>query len=191
MVDYGGKRALDLIMSVVGIIVALPIVVLCAAAIKLSSPGPVMFHQVRVGRNEDVFTCFKLRTMSVGTGDRPSHETAAASITPVGHFLRRTKLDELPQLWNIVCGDMSFVGPRPCLPLQTELIRLRREKGLYAIRPGITGISQVNRVDMSDPARLAELDAIYLKDMSLRSDVRLIWMTLSGAGRGDAANAGK
>lgn len=181
------KRTLDLLLAVIGAIVTAPIILVLVILIRRTSAGPGLFRQARVGRNEKIFTCFKLRTMSVGTGDRPSHETATSSITPLGQFLRRTKLDELPQLWNIVRGDMSLVGPRPCLPSQSELIRLRREKGLYAIRPGITGISQVRRVDMSIPERLAELDATYLADMSPGADLRLIWMTVTGAGRGDAA----
>jgi O-antigen biosynthesis protein WbqP len=123
--------------------------------------------------------------MYLNTGDAPSHETKASAITPVGHFLRRTKLDELPQLWNILKGEMSFVGPRPCLPSQVELIAARRRRGVYAIRPGITGVAQVAGVDMSDPERLAKLDAVYLAEYSLMTDLRLIMATLFGAGRGD------
>lgn len=106
-------------------------------------------------------------------------------MTKVGHFLRRTKLDELPQLWNILVGEMSFVGPRPCLPSQTALIEARRAHGLSKIRPGLTGVSQVAGVDMSNPQRLAALDAGYLADMSLGRDFRLLAATVLGAGRGD------
>src|SRR5690606_6377138 len=104
---------------------------------------------------------------------------------PVGRFLRRTKLDELPQLWNILVGEMSFVGPRPCLPSQTSLIEARRARCLYEIRPGITGASQLAGLDMSVLDRLAAFDATYLDRMSIANDLRLILATIAGAGRGD------
>jgi O-antigen biosynthesis protein WbqP len=106
-------------------------------------------------------------------------------VTPAGRWLRRSKLDELPQLWNVLRGEMSFVGPRPCLPSQVELVAARRARGLYAIRPGITGVAQVAGLDMSDPQRLAAADAEYLETMSLRTDLRLMLMTAFGAGKGD------
>jgi len=109
----------------------------------------------------------------------------ASAVTPLGRHLRRLKLDELPQLWNILRGEMSFVGPRPCLPSQTALVKARRRHGLDRLRPGITGISQVAGVDMSDPERLATLDATYLQNMSLGTDIRLILATVLGAGQGD------
>lgn len=180
------KRIADFIMVLLCLPVAVPVILLCMAAIRLSSRGPAIFRQTRVGLNEAPFTCYKLRTMYVETRDAPSHETAASAVTPIGAWLRRLKLDELPQLWNILRGDMSFVGPRPCLPSQVELIAARRARGLYAIRPGITGIAQVAGIDMSDPQRLAEVDAQYLNDMSIARDVLLMLRTVMGAGRGDA-----
>lgn len=180
------KRAADLAIALAILPVAVPVVLGCMAAVRLSSPGPAIFRQARVGLNEKPFTCYKLRTMYADTPDAPSHETAASAVTPVGRWLRRLKLDELPQLWNILKGDMSFVGPRPCLPSQAELIAARRARGLYAIRPGITGVAQVAGVDMSEPERLAALDATYLDDMSLLADLRLIIATATGSGRGDA-----
>jgi O-antigen biosynthesis protein WbqP len=123
--------------------------------------------------------------MYADTRDAPSHETAASAVTPAGRWLRRSKLDELPQLWNVLRGEMSFVGPRPCLPSQVELVAARRARGLYAIRPGITGVAQVAGLDMSDPQRLAAADAEYLETMSLRTDLRLMLMTAFGAGKGD------
>jgi O-antigen biosynthesis protein WbqP len=180
------KRALDVTLAVVMLPVAVPVILVCMAAIKITSPGPALFRQTRVGRNEQAFTCYKLRTMYAGTRNVPSHEAGAASMTAIGIRLRRLKLDELPQLWNILVGDMSFVGPRPCLPSQTHLIAARRARGLYAIRPGITGVSQVAGVDMSEPERLAALDATYLTDMSVIADLRLILATALGAGRGDS-----
>lgn len=181
------KRALDIALVIVMAPLAVPVVLACMAVIKATSRGPALFRQTRVGRNEETFTCYKLRTMYAGTPNVPSHEAAAGSMTSVGAWLRRLKLDELPQLWNILAGDMSFVGPRPCLPSQTQLIAARRAHGLYAIRPGITGVSQVAGVDMSDPEKLAALDATYLRDMSAIADLRLILATALGAGRGDSA----
>jgi O-antigen biosynthesis protein WbqP len=179
------NRGLNFCLALFGLVAAAPIILCCALVIRLSSPGPAIFRQTRVGLHEKPFTCLKLRSMYTDTRDAPSHETGASAVTKVGHFLRRTKLDELPQLWNILVGEMSFVGPRPCLPSQTELIVARREFGLYAIRPGITGVAQVAGIDMSDPQHLAQADAAYLRDMSLSTDLRLIAATLFGAGRGD------
>nr|WP_237452570.1 sugar transferase [Qipengyuania citrea] len=160
-------------------------VLVSAVLIRLSSPGPVIFRQTRVGRNQKLFTCLKLRTMRAGTPDLASHMTNSGLITPIGRVLRRYKLDEIPQVWNIVRGDMSFVGPRPCLPSQNELIEARHALGVYNIRPGITGISQVSGVDMSRPLLLAKLDATYLTSMNLKHDIKLILATAFGAGRGD------
>jgi O-antigen biosynthesis protein WbqP len=181
------KRAFDICLAVPGLIVSSVPLLILIIVIRLDSPGPGVFRQVRVGRNGTPFTCYKLRTMTEGTADRPSHEMGTSAITRLGHFLRRTKLDELPQLWNIVLGQMSFVGPRPCLPSQIELVELRRANGVLSLRPGITGVAQVQGIDMSDPARLAALDAEYISHVSLRTDLDLVWKTVSGAGRGDAA----
>lgn len=179
------KRITDLAIAILSLPLALPLILACMAMVRLTSPGPAIFRQLRVGQGQRIFTCYKLRTMYVDTRDAPSHETAASAVTSVGTWLRRLKLDELPQLWNIVRGDMSFVGPRPCLPTQTELIAARRARGLFAIRPGITGVSQVAGIDMSDPERLAVSDAAYLTNMSLATDLRLMIATGLGAGRGD------
>jgi lipopolysaccharide/colanic/teichoic acid biosynthesis glycosyltransferase len=183
------KRAVDVLLALCVGSLALPFVLLAMAAIRLTSPGPALFRQLRVGRNEQAFVCLKLRTMRQNTANAPSHEVSASAVTALGRFLRRSKLDELPQLWNILKGEMSFVGPRPCLPTQTALIEARRDLGLYALRPGITGIAQVAGVDMSDPARLAALDATYLNNRSLARDLRLIMATFLGAGRGDRTRA--
>lgn len=179
------KRAFDFAAASAGLVVASPIFLACLLAVRLSSPGPAVFRQTRVGLNERHFTCYKLRTMYLDTGDRPSHEVGASSVTPVGKWLRRLKLDEIPQLWNVARGEMSLVGPRPCLPRQTELVEARRRRGVYGVRPGITGLAQVRGVDMSDPERLAALDAEYVRTMSFGSDLRLILATVTGAGQGD------
>ena len=179
------KRIFDLLLALASLPLAVPAIAICAVAIKLTSPGPAILRQVRIGRHEKPFLCFKLRTMYTGTRSAPTHETPSSSVTPVGKHLRRLKLDELPQLWNIIRGEMSFVGPRPCLPSQLELIAARRERGVYSLRPGITGVAQVKGVDMSVPQKLAELDAKYLENESIATDLRLILMTALGAGRGD------
>lgn len=179
------KRLFDIALVILGLPIVLPALLVCMAVVRFSSKGPVIFRQVRIGREMEPFLCYKLRTMYVETPDAPSHETAVSAITPAGRWLRRLKLDELPQLWNIVRGDMSFVGPRPCLPSQTELIEARRLRGLYNIRPGITGVSQVAGIDMAEPERLAVSDARYLADMTILGDFKLIMATVFGAGRGD------
>lgn len=179
------KRLFDFAVALLALPVVVPLVLVLCVAVRLDSPGPAIFRQVRVGRGEVPFVCLKLRTMRTGTRDAPSHEIGASSVTDIGRLLRRLKLDELPQLWNILVGEMSFVGPRPCLPTQIALIEARRARGLFAVRPGITGVAQVAGVDMSEPDRLATLDATYLADMSLRRDLSLILATALGSGRGD------
>jgi len=181
-------RILDLLLSLVGLCITFPLLLLAMIAIRFESPGSPIFAQPRVGRDRRTFTCYKLRTMRKGTRQGASHEVGGAAITTVGRFLRRTKLDEIPQLWNVVRGDMSLVGPRPCLPSQAELIAERERLGLHAIRPGITGPSQVAGLDMSDPPRLAAMDARW--DGTLRSYFVILLLTVLGRGRGDAAKIG-
>ena len=119
-------------------------------------------------------------------GDRqpPDAPGEASAVTSLGELLRRFKIDELPQLWNVLLGDMSLVGPRPCLPSQAELVEARKRLGVFTVRPGITGLAQVSGVDMSDANRLAEIDAQYVRTQSLVGDLRLIWATLRGQGVG-------
>jgi O-antigen biosynthesis protein WbqP len=179
------KRLFDILLAAVALPFAAVVILVLAIAVRITSPGPAIFRQVRVGRDERPFVCLKLRTMRRDTRNAPSHEVDASAVTGIGRFMRATKLDELPQLWNILRGEMSFVGPRPCLPTQTALVAARRARGLYAIRPGITGIAQVAGVDMSDPEKLAALDATYLDRMALGTDLSLIASTFFGAGRGD------
>lgn len=183
------KRLFDIVLALLLAPFALLIVAVCAIGIRLSSPGPAILRQERIGRAEQPFKCFKLRTMRIGTPHLASHLTSASVITPLGKQLRRFKLDEMPQLWNILRGEMSFVGPRPCLPSQHQLIEARRALLVYDLRPGITGVSQVAGVDMSDPVRLAVLDATYLRNMTLKHDFKLIVATGLGAGRGDRVGA--
>jgi O-antigen biosynthesis protein WbqP len=175
---------LDVLASAAFLLVFWPILLIVCVAVRLSSPGPAVFAQVRVGRNERPFTCYKLRTMYVGTASLPTHQVQASSVTPLGEYLRRFKVDEIPQLCNVLIGDMSLVGPRPCLPTQTELVEARRRLGVFEVRPGITGLAQVGGIDMSDPDRLAEVDAQYVRSRSFAGDLKLIWATLRGQGVG-------
>lgn len=159
--------------------------------VRLESPGPGIFAQPRVGRNGRAFVCYKFRTMRQGTPERGSHEIGPDAVTPLGRFLRRTKLDELPQIWNILRNEISLVGPRPCLPAQTRLIEERRRRGVLRLKPGISGLAQINGVDMADPERLARLDARYLALQSLTLDLRIILATFRGRGRGDGVRHGQ
>lgn len=174
------KRAFDFLCAGVGLPVALPVILLLTVLIRLESAGPGLFRQSRVGRDGTPFVCLKLRTMRTDAPNVATHLAGTAHVTRLGRFLRRSKLDELPQLWNVLVGEMSLVGPRPCLPGQSELIAERARRGVLRLRPGITGLAQVRGVDMTDPARLAELDADYARRMSMTLDLRIILATLGG-----------
>ena len=173
-----GKRLLDLSLAIPAIVITSPIVAISAALIRATSPGPALFVQTRVGKEGKPFRCYKLRTMFTDSPSVPTHEARPSYVTPVGRFLRNTKLDELPQLWNVIKGEMSLVGPRPCLPEQAELILHRRRLGVFRLEPGITGLAQIRGIDMSDPLRCAEADADYLNNWSLRLDLALLFRTL-------------
>jgi O-antigen biosynthesis protein WbqP len=179
------KRAFDLLLAMLLAMPVAVVIVVLAVLIRLDSSGPALFAQPRIGRNGTPFTCLKLRTMHDGTPISPTHEAPASAVTRVGRFLRKTKLDELPQLWNIIRGEMSFVGPRPCLPMQSELTEARRRLGVLVLLPGITGVAQVKGIDMSDPQRLAETDREYLRTQSVMGDVGILVRTVLGGGRGD------
>ena len=170
----GPKRAFDLVVTALLLPVASPFILLAMLAIRLSSPGPALFSQTRVGQHGVPFRCHKLRTMVVGTPSLPSHQAPANSVTAAGKVLRKFKIDELPQLWNVLKGEMSLVGPRPCLPTQTELIERRGQLGVLAAAPGITGLAQMKGIDMSDPKLCAETDAEYLKAASIGLDIRIL-----------------
>ncbi|MCK0107325.1 sugar transferase [Marinobacter sp. S0848L] len=177
-------RTLDLLFSLFGLLFGLP-VLLVLYIIGLFDTGSPVFRQERVGRNKKPFTLVKFRTMSVDTVSVASHLASNSSITKFGHFLRRTKLDELPQLWNVLKGEMSLVGPRPCLFNQIELISEREQRGVLKARPGITGLAQVNDIDMSTPQLLAETDQKMLRSLTLSAYFKYILMTVSGRGTGD------
>lgn len=173
-----GKRLLDLALAIPAIIITSPLVAVSAVLIRATSAGPAVFTQTRVGKGEKPFRCYKLRTMFCDSPSVPTHEARSSYVTPVGHILRSTKLDELPQLWNVIKGEMSLVGPRPCLPEQADLILHRRQLDVLQLEPGITGLAQIHGIDMSDPLRCAEADADYLKNWSLQLDLTLLLRTL-------------
>ncbi len=171
-------RFIDYSAAIFGLIFLFPIMIIIAILIKLDSKGPALFKQQRVGQNGNIFTCLKFRTMTVGTKHVPTHESSTCSITKIGNILRRSKLDELPQLINVLFGQMALVGPRPGLPNHEELTEARMKTGALDILPGITGLSQVEGLDMSSPTLLAERDGDYAKSKNMFYDIKLIFMTL-------------
>lgn len=177
-------RFLDIVLSVLGLLVTFPLMV-ALFVIGLFDTGAPLFRQTRVGQHQMPFTLVKFRTMRVDTQSVATHLADPGAVTPLGAFLRRSKLDELPQLWNVLKGDMSLVGPRPCLFNQTELIKERDELRVFAVRPGITGLAQINRIDMSTPKLLAETDALMLHALGVSAYFAYIIKTVTGAGRGD------
>jgi lipopolysaccharide/colanic/teichoic acid biosynthesis glycosyltransferase len=179
------KRILDIAFALFVIVILWWVLLGAWLAVKLTSPGPGIFAQQRVGKSGLPFTCYKFRTMSLGTKEAGTHETASNSVTKVGHFLRKTKLDELPQVWNILKNELSLVGPRPCLPMQRELVAARSNLGVLDDIGGISGWAQIQNVDMSDPDRLAILDAEYLALRTISLDLKIILATAIGRGQGD------
>ena len=171
------RRCVDLAFVSAVIVFLGWLMVLVWIAVRLMSPGPGLFAQPRVGKGETIFTCYKFRTMAVDAPQAGTHEVAPSHITPLGHFLRRTKIDELPQIWNVARGEMSLVGPRPCLPNQTELIDRRRKLGVFDCVPGITGLAQVGGTDMSEPDKLARIDARYCSTRNIIQDLKLVLAT--------------
>ncbi|WP_405237749.1 sugar transferase [Lentisalinibacter orientalis] len=177
-------RFLDILLSALGLIVASPLLIVLILA-GLLDTGMPFFRQRRVGQDQKPFTLIKFRTMKPETREVGTHLADTDAVTPLGRVLRRSKLDELPQLWNVLKGDMSLVGPRPCLLAQEELILERVNRGVFDVRPGITGLSQIRGIDMSTPVRLAETDAQMLESLSVSSYLRYILATVLGKGSGD------
>lgn len=172
------SRCVDLAFVLVVTVFFWWLLALVWTGVKLTSPGPAIFAQKRVGKGERIFTCYKFRTMRSGTREAGTHEISQSEITPIGRFLRRSKIDELPQTWNILRGDMSLVGPRPCLPSQSELIGFRRALDVFGCKPGITGLAQVAGIDMSEPQKLARIDARYCALRNLAMDIGLVIATV-------------
>ncbi|MGB6082526.1 MAG: sugar transferase [Xanthobacteraceae bacterium] len=179
------KRIFDVVLSMIGLLIfGVPILILIVL-VRLTSKGPGLLAQERVGRDCQPFICYKIRTMYQDTRVAATHEIKSSSVTPIGQWLRRLKLDELPQLWNVLRGDMSLVGPRPCLPSQTDLINRRRERGVYRLRPGVSGKAQVLGIDMSDPEKLARVDSEYVQEQTFLGDLRIIARTFGKKSRQD------
>ena len=173
------KRLFDLSLAVAAaLVLALPVAAV-AMLVRFTSSGPAVYWSDRVGRRNEIFRMPKFRTMRIGTPAVASHllTDAKSHLTPVGSFLRRTSLDELPQLWSILVGDMSFVGPRPALFNQYDLIDLRTQQGVHALMPGLTGWAQVNGRDELPIPEKVKLDAVYLQQQSFLFDIRILWMT--------------
>lgn len=183
---YPAKRAVDICGALLGLMVLWPLGLLVAALIVLTDGRPVLFRQTRLARDEQPFTLWKFRTMRTGTPEVPTHMASVASVTGIGRLLRRTKLDELPQLWNVLKGEMSFVGPRPCLPSQTDVIEARRRHGALSLPVGITGLAQIRGFDFSTPEQTAACDGEYGRRASLGYDLWLIAQTVLGRARDNA-----
>jgi O-antigen biosynthesis protein WbqP len=184
------KRIFDLVLGFVAALVLLVPVLLVAVAVRLTSKGPALYWSDRVGRNNMIFKMPKFRSMRVGTPAVATHllGNPTSHLTPIGSFLRKSSLDELPQLWSILKGDMSFVGPRPALFNQGDLIALRSEQGVHKLVPGLTGWAQVNgRDELPIPQKVA-LDAEYLQKNSLWFDIRILWLTFVKVVRRDGVS---
>lgn len=177
-------RVFDFVFSLLGLVIGFP-VLLVLTIVGLFDTGSPIFRQVRVGRQQQPFTLVKFRTMRVDTASVATHLASSTSITRFGHFLRKTKLDELPQLWNVLKGEMSLVGPRPGLFNQEELTNERAKRGVFDVRPGITGLAQVSEIDMSTPALLAETDQKMIRTLTVAHYFKYIFMTVAGKGAGD------
>lgn len=184
------KRLFDLVLALVAAcIFAIPLAVV-ALLVKVTSPGPILYWSDRVGRHNRIFRMPKFRSMRVGTPAVATHllNNPAAHLTPIGSFLRRSSLDELPQVWSILVGDMSFVGPRPALFNQDDLVALRTEAGVHELQPGLTGWAQVNgRDELPIPQKVA-LDVEYLRRQSFWFDLRIIWLTALKVVRSDGVS---
>lgn len=179
-------RFLDFFAALLGLCVLLPVLFI-VFIIGIFDTGSPLFVQERIGRNKRPFRLIKFRTMNVTTESVASHLVSNASITKLGGFLRKTKIDELPQLINVLRGEMSLVGPRPNLLNQDELIAARDTLGVYKVLPGITGLAQVRNIDMSTPHLLAKTDKEMIDTFTMKNYFKYILMTITGSGKGDAA----
>ena len=177
-------RIFDTLFAFLGLVLLSPILIVLIIIGYFDTGSPI-FRQERVGNGKKPFRVMKFRSMHVNAPSVATHLASASSITPFGSFLRKSKLDELPQLWNVFVGDMSLVGPRPNLYNQEELIHERDSRGVYAVRPGITGLAQINKIDMSTPQLLAETDAKMIQELNTLGYFKYIFLTVFGKGFGD------
>lgn len=173
-----GKRCLDLAIATCMLVITSPILFLTAVAIRLEDGRPVLYRHQRVGRDGVAFECLKFRSMPLGTSALPSADSASLDLTRVGHLIRRTNIDELPQLVNVVRREMSIVGPRPPLRSQSSLVELRRMSGALACQPGLTGLAQVSSYDSMPESEKAALDAEYAERVSLATDLSILLRTI-------------
>ena len=180
-------RIFDILFSFLGLVLLSPILIVLII-VGFSDTGSSIFRQERVGKGKQPFRLMKFRSMNINAPSVATHLASASSITPFGSFLRKSKLDELPQLWNVFVGDMSLVGPRPNLFNQEELIQERDSRGVYSVRPGITGLAQINKIDMSTPQLLAETDAKMIQELNTLGYYKYIFLTVFGKGFGDRIN---
>lgn len=187
------KRVFDFIISLIGVIVLSPIILIVALSVKFTSPGPMLFKQRRIGKNNVEFEIYKFRTMRIDTPNVPTHllENPEQWITPVGKFLRKTSLDELPQLFNILKGEMSIVGPRPALYNQIDLKEMRTEAGVHKLVPGLTGWAQINGRDEIPLSLKVKLDKEYLMKKSFFFDIKIIFMTVLSVIKSEGVQEGK
>jgi O-antigen biosynthesis protein WbqP len=172
-----GKRFFDVFIAITAAIALAPLMVVTGILIAIFDPGPIFFRQSRVGSNGRVFNFYKFRSMPTNTEDIPSDRIGKVELTWVGTLIRRTNIDELPQLFNILIGDMSVVGPRPSLPTQYELIEYRKKNGALVCRPGLTGLAQISSFDGMKVFEKANLDGKYALSISLYNDIRIILRT--------------
>ncbi len=177
-------RIYDFIISLTLLIVLFPLLTLIFLICFLESGKPI-FTQIRVGKNQKIFKLIKFRTMVLNTPSLSTHLINQKAVTNFGKFIRKLKLDELPQLINVINGEMSLVGPRPCLTNQKELIIERERYNLFSVKPGITGLSQINGIDMSNPKRLSEIDHLMVSNFNQINYFKYLFLTLFGKGFGD------
>lgn len=173
-------RSIEFIAALIGLVICSPIILFLALGVRLTSPGAAFFRQTRLGKSEEPFNIIKIRTMAAGTLEAGTHLVGEEAITPLGRILRKLRLDEIPQLINVIRGEMSFVGPRPCLSSQLDLISARKHYHVFHVRPGITGLAQVQGVDMSEPLHLAAIDGEYVRRRSTLLDLKIILKTVTG-----------
>ncbi len=170
-------RFVDILIALIGITLLSPLLMVLFAACFLDTSSPI-FAQNRVGRKKEPFRIYKFRTMSVGTPDLVTHKVPKSAITKFGNLMRKSKLDELPQLYNVLCGDMSLVGPRPGLLDDQDLIEARDELGVFSVRPGITGLAQIGGIDMVDAKRLSKIDSQMITSLNIISYFRILLSTM-------------